>query len=396
MNKKRGKKSRPRLKKSSSRPALAQKGNVKVVSAARGFDFGVPMTGMLVSGLDFPSHLHDSRPLGVAYGYAPSHEVNHQIPILSLIVRNPEPAAAAFREFQQWGADSDGDVVELALILEADQKYTFAISQEMRRLLDRMTRFDRAMSPLFMSPVWMLPMPITGSHVRDFCDWRIGPVRPFFLTAAVATSPQDLRAARPIDGLRPILKFECSITLPGEPAASPAATMVRHRSQNSGNRDMPRRRFGSPSNGSLEPTQLLLQRSRILSIYFPVTMERLALHWLEASVSKVLEMNGLARWQIEQAICNLVLSRHIVNGAPHYEKLRVSGKFERHIAEALGSYVEELDGHHDALHALTSEEILIQVALDGHFLLTRIGGQDAPSDLRDVQEALSSRGLLNE
>src|ERR1700730_5149075 len=151
MNRKREKKSKLRRKKSNSRLALAQKGNAKVVSTARGFDFGVPMTAMLVSGLDFPSLLHDSRPLGLAYGYAPSQEVSQQIPVLGLVVRNPEPAAAAFRAFQQWGADSDGDVVELALVMENDHKYTFAISQDMRRLLDRMTRFDRAMSPLFMS-----------------------------------------------------------------------------------------------------------------------------------------------------------------------------------------------------------------------------------------------------
>lgn len=362
--------------------------------APRGFDFGVPVTGLLVGAMEFPAHLHEAKAIAVAFGLEYSAEIQATLPSLSLVVRNPAPAAKAFSEFQRWGSDKDGDAVELALVLEVDGSYTFALGREMQRFTDQLTNYDRAFAHMPMTPVWMLPIPTSGEHLRQFSDWRRGPVRPFLLTVSSLPAGGDPSrrmpsALRPIPGIKSILKFECTIVQPGHASEKPTGQVAVLSA---------RRRAGQAaapaSDPKLDPSQVRIHRQRILSTFFPVTLERLHLFGLRNEVSREVKQQGIAPWQLQQAICNLVLSRSLSHGAFHYNAATLSDDLPRTIAEALRSYVEEPSGEHFAIQAFTADQILTQIELDSRFLLTAFGQSSLPGSLPELQDALIQLGSI--
>jgi hypothetical protein len=311
------------------------------VGDKRGFDFGIPVKAMLVGTSEFHNHLHDAGALALAYGYASCELIGHSIPILSLVVKNASPILTAFKEFERWGSNTDGDVVDIGLVIESEAKYTLTITREVRRFVDQMTRFDRALMPMSISATWMFPMPISGPHVRQFCEWRRGPARPFLFSAATVPSGLDVKKAgpntiQPIPGLRSILKFHCEIVEPGVPTKSPLGEIVSRFSKGGmSGKKRPAMSSGFPDKAN-SPAEIHIHRDRILRTYFPVTMERLALFRLPADIEVLLAENALANWQIQQAICNISLSKKISNGDLHYKNLASGDEFARNVAEALG------------------------------------------------------------
>jgi hypothetical protein len=107
------------------------------------------------------------------------------------------------------------------------------------------------------------------------------------------------------------------------------------------------------------------------------------------------ENAGVRRWQLQQAICNLLLSKSLCDGAYHYATVR-TGHLASRISAALRERVEEADGKPLFAPAMTSDNVSVQVCLDGAILLKAQGvSVSLDNDLSRIQSALASRGLLD-
>jgi hypothetical protein len=112
---------------------------------------------------------------------------------------------------------------------------------------------------------------------------------------------------------------------------------------------------------------------------------------LRTRTDEVMQQGG-RRWQIEQAVCNLVLSQAIC-GSWHY--LGVSKKDLRsRILSATQSRFEEAGGKSDVDH-LSANIIQTQVRLDCLALLACFGIESNTADFAAHIRQLQERGLLD-
>jgi hypothetical protein len=104
---------------------------------------------------------------------------------------------------------------------------------------------------------------------------------------------------------------------------------------------------------------------------------------------------GIRRWQVRQALCNVLASREIGKGTPHFFEIperdwpdvllkRLRGRYELGIGEV------------QAIKNITLEEILKQVTLDVGYLLSNYGVKAPPTERVSAQNELTRLGLLNE
>jgi hypothetical protein len=201
---------------------------------------------------------------------------------------------------------------------------------------------------------------------------------------------------QPISGLRPILKFQCEVVKARQVPVGPTAAMALQHLRRSRSPAKFRNVETAQSERELKPANIAARRVRILETHFPVTIERFRLFGLSPAVQPTIDQGLMADWQVEQAICNLVLSRQLTNGAIHYQDPSLANELDRKIARALISRFEDLDGDHKALHAVTLEQIVAQVRLDASALLQRFDGTVPSADLPKLQKMLEKRGLLHD
>jgi hypothetical protein len=134
-----------------------------------------------------------------------------------------------------------------------------------------------------------------------------------------------------------------------------------------------------------KPGDVAKQRTKTLSHHFPVTLERMRRSPHVPPLMAELAVDGVRRWQVEQALCNLVLSTEIARGL-HYAGL--SGrKAESEIVKALRSRYELADG--SSIQNFASDVVRAQILADANALL-RFLGQKAVADLEGAQAALAS------
>ena len=101
--------------------------------------------------------------------------------------------------------------------------------------------------------------------------------------------------------------------------------------------------------------------------------------------------SGVRPWQIEQALCNLVLSTEMGQGA-HFIGLS-SRKAKSGIIQAIAARYELADG--DDIPTFSIEEVRTQVVADGNALLQYLNKKRRRcKDLAEIQAALQSVSSL--
>ena len=104
------------------------------------------------------------------------------------------------------------------------------------------------------------------------------------------------------------------------------------------------------------------------------------------------KMKGVRQWQVEQAVCNLLLSTSLCNGVPFYGCVP-KGEITQAIAQALKDREEKSETRE--INKFSADQILKQVCLDGLELLRSMGHTARQSiDLEAVQKELASKDLL--
>ena len=343
---------------------------------------------MAVSSFGFPDHLNNSRVDAVAYGSVRSDELNQVVPSVSLLAQHGNELNKAFTEFNAWSGVTDPDSVDLSFIFLKHGGYVFGISPEPSRLRRRCLGFDRAHRVTAFSPAWFKRMDSIHPALRELRQYSSAPIAPFSFGGATyfgprnALTPLSQPHILPVAGLDPLLKFE--VTFVDEDDVVPGSlewAAIRPETQESIRTRKPPRP---------EVDEIANQRRTTIACHFPVTLERIRRRGDVSNLVAEFVATDVRPWQIEQALCNLVIARETGNSL-HFSGLS-SRKVAEHVTHVLASRCELADG--GTVPTFTVEEVQTQIVADANTLLRFFGKKKRP-DLRAVQTALASVSALD-
>ena len=353
----------------------------------RGFDYGCLPKVIALASFEFPSHLGASVE-AVGYGRRWSEVVNQTVPTISLVAQSGEGLVKAFEEFNAWSQITDPDSVEITFVFRKRGGYVLTISPEPTHLKRRCLGFDRAHQVMGVGPIWLKPIDSVHPLLQRFRNYCSSPIAPFFFDGVTYAGPTSgLRQSvpleiSPIPGLEPLLKFE--VTFVDEDEVTPNSTAWVALEAES------RQEIQSPTgNQKTEPDDIAIQRVKTLGHHFPVTLERIRRSLSVPPLMQQLAVSDVRPWQIEQALCNLVLSADMGRGA-HFLGLSAR-KTERTIVEAIRSRYELADG--GDIPTFSIEDISTQIIADGNALLRHLNKKKC-KDLAEIQVALQSVSAL--
>jgi hypothetical protein len=354
----------------------------------RGFDYGCLPYALAVGSADFPVYLNAASVDGIVYGSAWSEELARPVPTISLAGKRGAELAKAFETFNAWSKLTDPDSLALTFVFRKSGGYVLGVSAESSRLERRCSEFDRTHRPLVFTPMWFKTMDSVNPFLLDFRKYCAAPIAPFILDG-VTYDPRDRLSAssvpdvHPIPGLAPLLKFEVAFVDEDDVAPNTIGWIALK----IGSPALPKAPKGPPQP---KPEEVSQQRAETLRCHFPVTLERLRRIVGTRQLMLQLESEGVRAWQIEQALCNLVLSADMGH-APHYSGLSAR-KVQSLINDALRSRYEFADG--SDLSAFSVNEIRTQAIADGNALLRHFRDK-AVSDMTALQAALQHLSLLD-
>ena len=355
----------------------------------RGFDYGCLPYAMALASFEFPGHLRAASVDAVAYGSVWSEAVNQTVPIISLVAQRGDELTKAFEEFNVWSKITDPDSVEITFVFRKSGGYVLAISPEYSRLERRCLGFDRTHRAMAVTANWFKPIDSIHSLLRSFREHCSAPIAPFLFGGATYVGPRSVLSSSPppdvspIRGLQPLLKFE--VTFIDEDDVTPSSMgWLALKVLKAGSQQVP----GSPTRPPKpEPDDVAKQRVKTLAHHFPVTLERIRRSSSVPPLMLRLAASGVRPWQIEQALCNLVLSAEMGQGA-HFIGLSAR-KAKSGIVQAIMSRYELANG--SDIPTFSIEEVSIQVVADGNALLQYLKKKRRRcKDLAEIQAALQS------
>ena len=343
---------------------------------------------MAVGIYEFPSHLTAASVDAVAYGFEHSEELNRGLPIISLVAQDADHLARAFQDFAAWAAATDPDAVEVTFVFRESGGYLLTIEPEVTHLERRCLGFDRAHRAMASSVMWVKPIDTVDPMLKRLREYSSRTLSPFlFHGATYGGSRSSLEASslpqvRPLSGVPPLLKFEVNFVDEKDVLPHSSAWYAIELDAGRESRSKPQYRVPNASDTAQ-------RRIGALRCHFPVTLERLARSSWFLTMRNDLTAAGIKPWQIEQALCNLVLCRDMGCGE-HFTGLSAR-KLQRAVVEALRSRYELADGVSVPHFAL--EQIEIQLLADGNALLKDMRKEPQVA-ISDLQAALASVSAL--
>ena len=161
-------------------------------------------------------------------------------------------------------------------------------------------------------------------------EYKNNLVSPFLFSAAAYPSVNNFSVpnpdlVRPIEDLKPILKFKASFTREEDVKkySQEWGILQVHQLKES---ETVKRENHNDILKKLEkehrdnPESFIKRRQEILSRHFPVTLARVQRSEKHTDCLEQLLEHGVRPWQVEQAVCNIVLSKTIC-GEYHYTSI---------------------------------------------------------------------------
>lgn len=364
----------------------------------KGFDFGQPLTSFVESGFEHLDHFAEAEVGGCSYGYVRSAEVGAVIPVVTLLARHEAPLRTAMSELRSWGDGVDGDAVEMTVVFMKNGGWLLGLSPEARRLAARTQTADLLLDPLYFAPTWIKTLDTTDHFLRRFEQYHEAMFAPFILSAAVwRGSPPNQRRPHdtqmdPLEQRLSLLKFQCTFSDEDSVEAGSQAAVMLATFKRDGKLRRARRSSGGEAPGRPDITRIQAKREQVLASLFTVSRRRADRTGLTAGMMEQLAPLGIQRWQVDQAIANVVLSRKMC-GEDHYAPLE-NKSLKRAVIEGAFNHVEFADG--DLSQFTIAPEILErQIDLDGRDLLRIFGHQPKRDGVAATLGELRRRRLID-
>jgi len=368
----------------------------------QGYDFGTPVTSAVITSPDFIRYLVDANIIACAYGMNYCEKVRASLPLITLAGTNEDGLKKVSEEFRRWGAEEDGDVIQLTFVLLKGGRYGVTLEPSFKEALIRLVGLDRATEPFLFFGSWNKRFDTRHVAVQQLKDYKQNVMSPILLSFAHYAGPADpatadLQRVKPVMGLADLLKFDLKFVdeaepfeqtetaaLPFQPASVKTSALKRQRVL--AERDVRRQ--------ATDPVQYSSRRRSTLNQHFPMTLERVRrAEQTNPRITDALQPNGIQGWQLQQAVCNLILSRSICNGQFFYAAIQPSALRDT-VLNSIRDRIELADESKE-VPGLRVEQIVEQVRLDAVYLLRQIGARPSKLDLDYVQQRLKSNHFLD-
>lgn len=268
----------------------------------RGFELGKRVAVMALADMDFNQLLVDAKVIGCAYGFSRVSDYEQPIPTITLVGEEKEKLKNAFEHFQSWGAEVDGDVVDVQMLLKRDGTYRLWIGPEPKRAIHRILPNADLCAPLFLNVAWIKHLDSTNPIIFELKDYlateRVAPVLLGAAQVGASLSPNSLAHIETPEILKFDLKIISEIEDPENPLFHPGK-------QRNGKREIER--------------DIGKEREEVINVAFPVTKQRLKRAGFAEHVRAILRDAPLSEDQITQAAINLIISDEISAGDRHFQ-----------------------------------------------------------------------------
>jgi hypothetical protein len=308
----------------SKRKGRSTKSRIVEATAGRGFDLGQRMRVMALPDITFNQLLIDAGVIGCAYGLDSYPGYEHPVPALTLIATDVDKILDAFEQFSAWGAAVDGDVVDITLVLQSDGRYQLWVGPEPSRALHRILPHAELCDPLLMGVSWIKQIDSTNTMVHQLRRYletqRLAPVLVGAASGDPRAGPDSIKTVE----VPRLLKFDLAIV---------DEEKHRERYRPSGEE---RRPVGA------SPNEIGRHRSKVLSIAFPVSKERVRRQKLPEAVRRLPTYSSVSSDQVAQAAINLLLSDELNEGDRHFGLL--GPKYHEQVWQHIFGRTEVADG----------------------------------------------------
>ena len=329
--------------------------------------------------------------MAVAYGFDYSQTLGVRVPAITLLGRNEKPLRKAFEEFSSWASWTDADAIEVTIIFMRDGGYRLCINPEIGALYQRAFRYDTVVNPMAFQVTWIKRIETTSKPLQDMRKMlSTGITRPFLLVAAcyrgisLNARTFDPALVEQISQERELLKFEIRFVDEGS-GNEPHWQRIASAGQ-----DLDRESISTKP--STPKTLVWTRRKEAMKRLFPVTLWRSKSDKRGLALRSTAKRLGMFDWQIDQAFCNLSLSREIAKGELHFRGLP-KRNWQDQLWRALGDRFEVANGDQYDFRALRPGNMLHQTVLDGRMLLKHYGVKRVSRAFQGVQKMLQRHSL---
>jgi hypothetical protein len=364
-------------------------------SGSRGYDYGISARAAAVGSPGFTQKLTEAEIVAVAYGSVYDDEVQRMIPSLTLVGRNESPLQEAFKEFNAWADASDGDAIDLTIVFRESNGYTIIIGPDTQKLIDRTLTYDAVFEAMSFQAYWAKPIDTISEPLKELRAFLEIGIRPFKFSGATYSGLTTPGAAmldliKPVSGARDLLKFSIRFVDEGAEQEKDWQRIARLTKDREKRAKKLREKPELPHH-----KDVFTSRANRLKTLFPLTLWRAETCSNIESMMEEAAKLGIRRWQVQQALCNVLVSREIGTGKPHFQEIP-GQEWPDALIKHLRTRYEIGTGEVQQIKNITLEEILRQAQLDVVYLLSNYGVKAPPTDLVSGQKELNRLSLLDE
>lgn len=336
-----------------------------------GFDYGWPDANVALADPLFSDLLMRAEVNAIGYAVVRGPD-GGMTPMLLLTGMHEVPLREVFDLFARWQLLSGPGAIHLEIAFDG-AGFRIAVLPDARSLRWRCCGFGNVSRPNTFNLAWVKAIDTRSDFLDSLADYGHGPFAPVYLGAAIVRTEGDGQPyACDLDDVPRLLLP--SIQIHRRPEDIPAESFLA--SGNAGDDNIP---------SGFDPMLVAAQRAWRLPSIMPKTVHVLRHTEPGCQLVDRLALEGVARWQVEQAIANLRLAAlaEVGETPPHSHWMETHSLRLGHI---------ELAEQAVDLGAMTIADILDQIWRDTRFLLRRIGSTPAAKTLAAGQAALREAG----
>jgi hypothetical protein len=327
-----------------------------------GYDWGWPVLTLATANPELSNRLRSGGFGGCGYGLLSPNGP----PFISLLGRNLAGMKTALSLMKEWTTVVGPNAINLEILFDG-QGYGLTISQNPELLRYRLMGLNTADRPVVLTMAVIKRLDTRHPFLDELAEYSEQPIAPVLLTVAGITPSNR----SPIAASQPWL--EGAIRLPGikvyrRPEDRPPGSMSMLESEIAA-----RSKYDRPPAEATDVATLRSERERLLHSTFPRTIHTLRHRLLGHELLREAVALGCANWQVEQAICNLVLSEAVPE---KFRDLKRLNEFERMRRD----YVENFLFNSSDITAFNASQVVDQVSLDAGYLLERLDPGSTPPE----------------
>lgn len=332
-----------------------------LIKDAGGYDWGWPVVEMVMANMELSKRFAAGGFSGCGFGVIPD-----SFPFMTLLGTDIHRMKSALALLKEWTTLSGPNAIRIEIAFDGPG-YVLAISQQVDLLRWRASGIDTVRQPLIMVTSHIKRMDTRHPVLDQLAGYAEQPVAPLWRIVAELPDEVARRGGSRDFGFTP--NWDNAVLLPGIDVYRrledrPFHTMARTEAEFEARRNEGEDRAWPPA-GDKDAASVMRERERRLVASMPKTLHVLRNTSRGAALLAHGQAFGCARWQVEQAVCNLRSASFLAyrpSGAG--KRLAMLDAVRRRALEPASAEVD--------LTLISTAELKRQIGLDAAFLLRRL------------------------